>query len=432
MRRTIFGRDVLTLVSGTVVAQAIVVGALPVLSRLYAPAAFGLFALYSTIMSLCAFVVSGRYELAVVIPEEDGEGATLVQVATTLAAAGAAVLLIVSLFFRRPIAAALGNVALASWLLVLPLSVFITATTQTLNVWFTRIERYRAVATNRVIVAVVSTGSSFLFARLGYGTAGLLLGVVVGQLVGVVLYVWVARASMRERGVAPVPGRIRELMRRYQDFPRYSVLADAIGFAGSSTPVLLIGPTFGAAAVGYYGMTQRMLGVPASVIGGAFADVFRQRASREMARTGNCRATWIQTCRELLIIGIPLFLVVIVVGPVLAPPILGKKWGEIAPYVRILGILYAVGFVASPLGRTLHFGERQRVDLLWQVGLVAVTSGAVLLGSRSGDLKLTLWLFVAAYSAMYLVYLVMSYQFAGGRGGAQPPSTEPVAEAPKV
>jgi O-antigen/teichoic acid export membrane protein len=430
LRRTIFGRDVLTLVSGTVAAQAIVVGALPLLSRLFAPAAFGLFALYSTIMSLCAFVVSGRYELAVVIPEDDRDGASLVRVALTLAAFGAAVLLVVALFFRRPLAVALGNPALSAWLLVLPLSVFVTSTTQTLNIWFTRIERYRAVATNRVIVAIVSTAASFLFAWLGFRMAGLLLGVIAGQLVGVVLYAYAARISMQERGVSAARDRMRELMHRYRDFPRYSVLADAIGFAGSSTPVLLIGPTFGAAAVGYYGMTQRMLGVPSGVIGGAFADVFRQRAAREMAVTGNCRATWLQTCRELLIIGIPLFLVVIVVGPIVAPPILGKKWGEIAPFVRILGVLYAIGFVASPLGRTLHFGERQRVDLLWQVALVVVTTVTVLVGCRSGDLKFTLWLFVAAYSSMYLVYLVMSYQFAGGRGGPQHEAT--VADGSEV
>ncbi|MBI2389034.1 MAG: oligosaccharide flippase family protein [Deltaproteobacteria bacterium] len=412
MGRKIFGRDVVTLVSGTVAAQALLIGAVPILSRIFAPSAFGLFAVYSMLMSLCAYVVSGRYELAVVIPQDDADAASLVRIAMRLGALGAMVLFAVALVARRPLATILGQSELSPWLLLLPASVWFTVATQTLNLWFARIEQFRAISTNRILVALSTTVASLAFGWLGWRSAGLLLGLVLGQAIGVAAYAAAAAVSMRERGLRSDSARMRLLMRRYSDFPRYSVVADAIGFAGGMMPVLLMGPTFGGVAVGHYSLTQRMLGAPSGLVGNAFAEVFRQRASRELAESGNCRETWKQTARELLIVGVPLFLIVVLIGPGLAPRLLGSKWAGVGPFVSSLGVLYAISFVASPLGRTLQFGEKQRTDLGWQVVLFLLTTSAIVFGCQTRSLLTTLWTFVLAYSSMYVVYLVLSYRAA--------------------
>ena len=68
-----FLNNVLTLLAGTILAQIITVSVSPILTRLYTPEDFGVFALYTSIASILVIFGTCRYELAIVLPEEDGE-----------------------------------------------------------------------------------------------------------------------------------------------------------------------------------------------------------------------------------------------------------------------------------------------------------------------------------------------------------------------
>jgi O-antigen/teichoic acid export membrane protein len=57
--------------TGTTIAQAIPIAISPILTRLYSPDDFGIFALYMSITSITGVVSTGRYELAVMLPKKD-------------------------------------------------------------------------------------------------------------------------------------------------------------------------------------------------------------------------------------------------------------------------------------------------------------------------------------------------------------------------
>ncbi len=65
-----FSRNVLTLMTSTTIAQAIPLAISPILTRLYTPSDFGIFALYMSISSIISVVVTGRYELAIMLPKK--------------------------------------------------------------------------------------------------------------------------------------------------------------------------------------------------------------------------------------------------------------------------------------------------------------------------------------------------------------------------
>lgn len=77
--RSDFLRNVLTLISGTVLAQAIPVALSPMLSRIYTPEEFGVFAIFSSIASALAVVATFRYELAIMLPEKSVSAANLLR-----------------------------------------------------------------------------------------------------------------------------------------------------------------------------------------------------------------------------------------------------------------------------------------------------------------------------------------------------------------
>ena len=79
-RNTTFKADVLRLVSGTSLAQVISLLAAPILTRIYAPEAFGIAALFASITGILSVLACMRYELAIVLPDNDREAANLLAV----------------------------------------------------------------------------------------------------------------------------------------------------------------------------------------------------------------------------------------------------------------------------------------------------------------------------------------------------------------
>ncbi|MGH9681616.1 MAG: lipopolysaccharide biosynthesis protein, partial [Candidatus Acidiferrales bacterium] len=111
-----FLSHVVTLVSGTGVAQALNVGAMILLAHWFAPAAFGLFALFVTTVSFISVLGGARYELAVMLPERDEDAANVVYLSCGTAFLIACASLGGVAVLRVPIAHLLKDNRLATWL----------------------------------------------------------------------------------------------------------------------------------------------------------------------------------------------------------------------------------------------------------------------------------------------------------------------------
>lgn len=72
-----FLRSVTVLAGGTAAAQLLMVLLLPVLTRLYSPQDFNTLSVYLGLLSIFSVVATLRFELAISLPEEDGEAAHL-------------------------------------------------------------------------------------------------------------------------------------------------------------------------------------------------------------------------------------------------------------------------------------------------------------------------------------------------------------------
>lgn len=68
-----FNKNVTTLFTGTVIAQAIPIAISPILSRLYSPDEFGVWALYVSLVMFFSVFSTGRYQFAIMLPKEKKE-----------------------------------------------------------------------------------------------------------------------------------------------------------------------------------------------------------------------------------------------------------------------------------------------------------------------------------------------------------------------
>lgn len=319
--------------TGTAFAQALPIAVSPILTRLYSPEEFGRFALYMAVAMIASVLVTGRYELAILLPRQDKDALHITALAMALSLVISAMLLLIVIFFSQPIAAFLGDTALAPWLYWVPASTLLLGLYQSLNYWINRKAQYKRMAISRT----VQSGSAAL-AQVGTGYAGGgAIGLMGGQITGHILatgvlgrLIWKEEKS-RIRTVSTL--RCMALAKKYINFPKYLILAHGFNTASGQMPVLLLSSLFNTAAAGFFTLTQRVMAAPMSLIAKALGDVFRQEASQTYAHQGQCKAIYQRTFKRLLLIAVLPFPCFFFVAPTLFAWVFGSEWRVAGEYV---------------------------------------------------------------------------------------------------
>lgn len=412
--RSRFLRQAATLLVGTGMAQLIPLLVSPLLARLYDAQAFGTFGLFYSLCATASVLASGRYELAVLLPKKDQTAYNLVRMAVLLTAGISIALLVAALLFRNPIVARLGDATVGPWLPWVSVGVFATASYQAFNYWMNRTDRYRWMASTRTLRSLVQAGVSVGLAMALGVMGGLVWGWLAGQVVGVtVLGIQFWRTTAPLRASSTYEG-VKEAAERYIRFPLYSVPADTLNSIIAQLPIWILAFHFSTSVTGQVFFAQRVLAAPLGMIGAAVGDVFKQRASLAFMEHGNSLVLWKRTLWSLLVLAVPLGTVIVLWGPWLFAVIFGEEWRPAGEYARLLTPFLVLSFIANPLSRVLYVAEKQSLDLLWQIVLFGATFGALTFGSRGGDSYDAVLFYALAYSAMYVVYLFLSYRAARG------------------
>ena len=398
-----FWRNTASVLSGTMVAQAIPLVGTLIMARLYAPAHFGTFAAWLAIVTVLAVALTGRFEssLAVVDDGEARRSAFFATLATTGLLGLAAALVVAILAASAP--AILGMPPLLATLLV-P-AAFAYALSQSWESLAAAEGSYRWLSILRIIQA-----SLILAIQVGAGifrpsAQGLACAFTIG--IGLTLLV-----SSRVFPVALPPAgerwaRLRAFWRDQRSFPMFALPADTINTFSAQLPVLIVASRFGADYAGYLAMTIRLLGAPVNLLGRSVLDVFKRYASVSFREKGHCREEYLQTLRTLALGALAFCIAMLIAGKTAFVLLLGSKWamaGEIAIWLLPL---FSLRFVASPLSYTFYIVGKQHVDLVWQIALLAMTV-ATLNIAASPDVALKTYAY--GYSLLYLAYIYLSYR----------------------
>jgi hypothetical protein len=176
-----FSRNVLTLVAGTGVAQIIIIASSPVLTRLYAPAEYGAFAVAMSIMSILLTLTSLRYEYAVPLPEADETAANIVVLALLVNVAMCAASFVVLAIAGAWIVALLNEAVLGPYVLLIALGQFGGGASATLTTWAVRTKTFSQIAATRLTQSTTLVVVQIGLGLLGAGPPALLVGDVAGR-----------------------------------------------------------------------------------------------------------------------------------------------------------------------------------------------------------------------------------------------------------
>lgn len=405
--------------TGTAISQAIPLALSPILTRLYTPNDFGIFALYMSLAAVVTVIVSFKYEIAIIIPEKDEDAANLTVLTILICFFISILLLLTVLVFNYDIAERLSDKEenieeLANWLYFIPISVFSVGVFNALSFWFNRKSRYKKMAASKVVNSTGAIGLQVLLGTSKITPQGLLIGFLAGR-VAAVLYLFNAFRKDKDPAFKKISSTgISAMLYRYKRFPLYTLPAEFINVVSNQFPVIVIGKYFGGSILGNYALLERILNAPISLLGRSVLDVFKQKASEDYITKGNCKAIFVKTFKTLSILSIIPSLLLFFLAPYVFGFIFGSEWQMAGEFARILSVLFFFKFIASPLSYMFNIAEKQHLDMIWQIGLFIVTAISFYIGIRQDSIKIALISFTASYSVMYVVNLYLSYTFSKG------------------
>jgi lipopolysaccharide exporter len=398
-----FIRNVVTLMTGTTFAQALMILVAPILTRLYTPEDYGVYALYSSILGILAVVACWRYELAIVLPEKDEDAANLLVLSICICFGMALLTLALVALFRNPVANLLGAPELAPWLWFMPLSLIAAGLFQAFNYWSTRRKQFRRLAVRQITQSTVTAAT-----QLGIGFAmrpgpgGLISGSILGQLTATGRLAWQIWKDEGKQLLAYI--RRKDLYRvgiRFRKFPIYDSWSGLLNTASTMLPALLLGYFFTPAIVGYYALGHRVLSIPMGVIGGSIAQAFFPRVA-EARRTGNIDKITLEMFQKLLAIGLVPMLLITIVAPDLFALVFGSRWWTAGEYVRWLSLWLLFVFISSPLSSLFSVLERQKDSFLINVVQFTTRLAVLVIGGCLHNSHLTVAMF-GAVSAILVI-----------------------------
>jgi lipopolysaccharide exporter len=393
-RKTSFAGDVLKLVAGTSFGQVLGVLAAPILARLYAPEAFGLVALFTSFVTILGVLSNLRYELSVMLPEDDCDATNLLAVSLLASGFVSALVWMVIRLTGPLILRALNAPELGPFLGLIPISLFLLGVFQALNYWNSRTKHFGRLSIARVTNSTITTTANISSGLAGFASGGaLILGGLLGSFTSTIVLagqIWredrsLFLSSIRYR-------RMIQLLKRYRKFPLYSAWAALLNSISWQLPTILLSIFFTPAVVGYYALGNRLLRTPMSLIGGALAQVYFQRASQ--AKTdGNLDALVENTFQRLVKFGMFPLLIVTFIGRDIFVVFLGEGWAEAGIYTQILSIWTFFWFISSPMSTLFSVMERQEIEMPLSITIFLTRLGSLWVGGVYDSPRLAILLF---------------------------------------
>jgi len=411
LRKRAKHRDVLKLVAGTAVAQLILILVAPILTRLYDPDEFGLFALYYALVSYGNSIASLRYEFAIPLPQDDEDGRRLLYLTIVLTGLFSTTLMCLLVLGHDAFVGWLGEPKFIGLLWVVPVGVFFESMRVACRQGAIRFKNYQSLAQNDAGQAMLRAAS-----QIGLGAArlngGLIFGDILGRIGGASALLLRAVPGFGHTILSTSLADLRRLAARYR---RFAILSTPATFLNSATlylPMVVITRVYGLTAAGFYALTQRLIGIPLLLLGKSILQVYFGRAA-ELRRTGtrSIERLFLRTFRGTFFVGFVVIAPIGLVGSWATPLVFGEAWTEAGVYLRILLPMYIVRFAANGVGPTLEVLERQDLALGREAFRFGTTLGALgVVIAAGGSSRHAMWSLSVAGTLGYGVYLWTSWR----------------------
>lgn len=352
------------LIGGTALAQVFTFAISPILTRVYTPESFGVLGIVLAASSIIAVFAHLRLNLAIAQSNNINEAIIILKTSIFFS---------ILLCFLSSIFLIVSNIIFDnSYTLSIVIFIFLISLLNVLidifNYWQSYRGKHSLNARNSVARSLL-TGSVQIF--LGFiSNFGLILGVLVGSLGSLTLFLKEYLSSDNKKSNSILSNKkIHFVLKKYKDFPLYSMPQGFIASASLNSVPLMLGASFGVGIAGQYWLAYRILLAPIALFGGAYKQVLHPIFLDP--KKNNSYKKYISKKHTIifLLIFIPLTFLLYFLLPSIFYIIFGDEWGMAAKFSSWLVLCFGMDIAKVPAICLIHAYKRQKEYLKFEIFL---------------------------------------------------------------
>jgi O-antigen/teichoic acid export membrane protein len=400
-----FARNILVMFTGNGLSLILPFLLAPLITRLYSPQDFAGYELYARLIALVGVLSALRYEYAIILPKDDKDAESLVQLCFRILLVVTFLSALVFIPFRNELGVWLGNKDLPGLIWWVPPGIFLTGILAIMVQYGTRLSKFKLLATNKVIATTGNHFSKYLIG-LRLPTAG---GLVVGHLIGLIapLIAMLTVKPLRQmfKKLVHSSDNMKAIALRYKEFPLINSSHAFYDEGQRAVLFFIISAYYGEYVFGLFAFTFRYLRIPMQVFGGSLGQVVMPRLASDLNAGISIKPKITRIMILLAAVGILPFGTLMVFGEDLFGFIFGSDWSEAGRYAAIMSPWLFFNFLVAPISHLPTVLSRQRNFFAISVLFTLVTIAGVFVLSQLDFSFYTLLKFMTAVGVLMDAYL---------------------------
>lgn len=361
----------------------------PIITRLYSPEQYGVFALFNTIVTNLVLIGSLRYTEAIVVTETPGQRNNAIAL-SFLSIVAVSLLATAVIFLGSEYILQFIGVSWPEYLLYLvPVATVLGGGLEILVSTNVSRKKFLNNGLSGFSLNLLSRGFNIFYAlNIQARAIGLVWGDITGKVAGILV------ALFSFGNLKNTLGRfnqsiswtgVRKVAYQYKNFPFYTLPTNLLMLLSGHLPIYFFTIQFNSQVVGNYALSSSLLEIVNRLIPYSIAGVFLPKAmelkkmSLQHLSESTYKLYWAMFWVALLI-----FSGFAMLGKIMFPFVFGESWQTAGIYVAILSLQYAVNFIAISLSDVYKVLSKQRFYLNAIIFSVILKFGILLLSVQIG------------------------------------------------
>ncbi len=372
-----FYRNIVLVAGGNAIAKLIGIALIPIITRLYSPADFGIFNIFISIFGIIGSLATMRYAIAIPIVKDESTAYNLLRLCFLATLTLCLSLVFLVAVFGQQVAELYEIQYLKTYLWFIPIALLGKGVYEALNNWAIRSRSFRLITRTSISQGISSSGTKIGLGILNIKPLGLFIGQIAQEAAGII--------SLSSRLVKTNPTffstfsiiEIKRVAIRYKRFPLIQSWSQLLLATGAQLPILMLGVFYNAEVVGVFGLAKSMIHIPVDLIGQSVSQVYYAEISEfGKEKPDKIYALSVALMKKLFFMGFIPVAFLIFFGPRVFGIVFGPEWVEAGAYARFLSIYVMVVFISAPLANVFNIYER--MDLQFKLNLIRVVYVALI------------------------------------------------------
>ena len=412
MYLTRFKKDLLKLLLSSVFIKTLQMLILPFYTREFVLEAFGYKALFTSFIGFSAAFCCLKYEQAIIISRDEKLTHNLFFICSLI---NISISLIITLLISLGVSRFLPNSLLwieeIKW--YIPLDFLLTGFLVLLLQWNTNYKSFTLISISNILSSAISIflTISYLFLDIE-DEFTFIINSVQAKFFTIlfIFFILFVNNNLPDINKFKIEKMVY-LLKRYNNFPKYGLIAGSLGNASFELPLLLMGIYFSSTDIGLFSIAKQIIMTPISFISETKSVIAKKSVSSKL--TGNLSELIIAFLKKTIFTFSGAFILLALFGSFYFGFVFGEEYRIAGNYAQILSMGGYFILLSTPMIPLFSILEREDLRLKFSIFNITLKILPIIISGLIGDFKLAIIFIGISEVIIYLVKVHISLNLVG-------------------